>query len=44
MINKNIRQMTTKFFQNVFAFFKNIGRKKEDISWKEISGMTKTDK
>lgn len=33
-----------RFFKRLVALLKDIGRKKEDISWKEISGITKADR
>jgi len=37
-------KMITKLFHKIIAFIRSIGRSKEDISWKEISGMVKHDK
>lgn len=37
-------KMITKLIHKFVAFIKNLGRRKEDVSWKEISGMVKEDR
>ncbi len=36
--------MLRRLFENLMYLLKNVGRKREDISWKEISGIMKEDK
>ncbi len=33
-----------RFFKRLIELLKNIGRKKEDISWKEINGIIREDR
>ncbi len=36
--------MVRRFLTNLVSFFKNLGRKRQDISWKEINGVMREDK
>lgn len=36
--------MLLKYFKRLISFLINIGREREDISWKEVNGMMREDK
>lgn len=37
----SINRMIAKFFKKLLGLFQNLSRRKEDVSWKEISGMVR---